>query len=64
MADEKKAPEKKKATSKATCYEVKGNSLSRKNKFCPKCGPGIFLAAHKDRVQCGRCGYMEKQAKP
>ncbi len=22
------------------------------NKFCPKCGPGIHLAALKDRVYC------------
>jgi len=25
--------------------------------FCPKCGPGIFLAMHKDRQTCGHCGY-------
>lgn len=25
--------------------------------FCPKCGPGIFLAKHKDRQTCGKCGY-------
>jgi small subunit ribosomal protein S27Ae len=63
MADDKKgaAPEKKKATSKSTCYETSGDGLKRKNKFCPKCGPGVFMAAHKDRVQCGRCGYMEKK---
>lgn len=28
-----------------------------KNKSCPKCGPGVFLAAHKDRETCGKCGY-------
>ncbi|RME31665.1 30S ribosomal protein S27ae [Candidatus Woesearchaeota archaeon] len=55
------ADEKKKATSKSACYEVKGDQLSRKNKHCPKCGPGIFMAAHKDRATCGKCGYMEKQ---
>ncbi|MCA9478717.1 MAG: 30S ribosomal protein S27ae [Simkania sp.] len=32
-----------------------------KNKSCPKCGPGIFLADHKDRVSCGKCGYTEKK---
>lgn len=31
-----------------------------KNKYCPKCGPGVMLAQHKDRVYCGRCHYMEK----
>ncbi|MBR9702685.1 30S ribosomal protein S27ae [Candidatus Woesearchaeota archaeon] len=33
----------------------------RKNRSCPKCGPGIFMAQHKDgRWACGKCGYMEK----
>ena len=27
--------------------------------YCPKCGPGIFLASHKDRKSCGKCGYTE-----
>ncbi|HLC37997.1 MAG TPA: hypothetical protein VJI71_00935 [Candidatus Norongarragalinales archaeon] len=30
-------------------------------KYCPKCGPGVRLADHKDRVSCGKCGYMEKK---
>ena len=34
-----------------------------KAKSCPKCGPGIFLAQHKDRQTCGKCGYMEKKSK-
>ena len=32
-----------------------------KNKSCPKCGPGTFLANHKDRDACGKCGYTEKK---
>lgn len=32
-----------------------------KNRFCPKCGPGIMLANHKDRFYCGKCYYMEKK---
>ncbi len=55
------AEKNKKANSKSSCYEVKGDQLVRKNKSCPKCGPGVFMAAHKDRVTCGKCGYMEKQ---
>ena len=38
----------------------KGDKIERKNKFCPKCGPGFFMAKHKDRTTCGKCGYMEK----
>jgi small subunit ribosomal protein S27Ae len=32
-------------------------------RFCPRCGPGIFLAQHKDRTACGKCGYAEVQKK-
>ena len=51
---------KKKATTKSSCYTIEGESLKRKNKACPKCGPGIFMAGHKDRTTCGKCGYMER----
>ncbi|NIM47360.1 MAG: 30S ribosomal protein S27ae [Candidatus Aenigmarchaeota archaeon] len=30
-----------------------------KGKWCPRCGPGVLLAQHKDRVTCGKCGYSE-----
>lgn len=30
-------------------------------KPCPKCGPGVRLADHKDRRACGKCGYFEKK---
>jgi len=40
-------------------YEKKGDKVERKNKHCMKCGPGFFLAAHKDRLVCGKCGYVE-----
>jgi small subunit ribosomal protein S27Ae len=72
MADKKgnkgasKAPavkKEKKAYVYASSYEVSGDALKRKNKSCPKCGSGYFLAEHKDRLSCGKCGYMEKKAK-
>ena len=63
MAD-KKGAVKKKITSKVwKNYEVAGSSLKRKNKICPKCGEGTFMAEHKDRLTCGKCGYMEKRSK-
>jgi len=37
------------------------NSVAMRKKTCPKCGPGVFMAEHKDRVHCGKCGYMEKR---
>ncbi len=61
-AKEKAAkPAGKPASKKSSCYEVSGDALKRKNRNCPKCGPGIFMAGHQDRWQCGRCGYMEKK---
>jgi small subunit ribosomal protein S27Ae len=44
-------------------YEVKGDKLVRKNKTCPKCGDGVFLANHGDRLSCGTCGYTETKKK-
>ena len=41
-------------------YQVEGDKLTRKNDFCPKCGPGYFMAVHKDRKTCGKCGHSEK----
>lgn len=29
--------------------------VNRTRKACPKCGPGIFMATHNDRVHCGTC---------
>jgi len=54
-------PQKKpKRTSKTSDNYDTAGELKRKNKFCPKCGSGVFLAQHKDRVTCGKCHYMEK----
>lgn len=44
-------------------YEIKGDKITRKNKTCPKCGDGVFLANHADRVSCGNCGYTETKKK-
>ena len=39
-------------------YQIEGDKISRKKRFCPKC-EGSSLAEHADRVSCGRCGYTE-----
>lgn len=44
---------------KRELYDVQKDKVVRKRKTCPKCGPGVFLAEHKDRYTCGRCGYTE-----
>ena len=43
----------KKKERKAKAYKA--------GKHCPKCGPGVKLATHKDRMSCGKCGYFEKK---
>jgi small subunit ribosomal protein S27Ae len=61
MADKAKAGAEGKAkTSKATKYDLSAG-LKRKGKFCPKCGAGVFMAEHKDRSTCGKCGTTEKK---
>ena len=69
MAKRKKGGEKKgkkqvknKVASKIwTKYQVSGDKLERK-KSCPKCGVSVFLAEHKNRFACGKCGYTEMKA--
>ena len=57
MPEEKPAKPKNPTAHKK--YEIKGETLERKNKTCPKCGQGIFMAQHKDRSTCGKCNYTE-----
>ncbi|MEM2083565.1 MAG: 30S ribosomal protein S27ae [Nitrososphaerota archaeon] len=40
-------------------YEVKNGKLIRKKRFCPRCGPGTFMAEHEERYTCGKCSYVE-----
>ncbi len=42
-------------------YEKDGDKVKKKSNFCPKCGQGVFLAKHKNRISCGKCGYTEFQ---
>jgi small subunit ribosomal protein S27Ae len=38
-------------------YDIKGEKLTRLRKECPRCGRGVFLGEHRDRLTCGKCGY-------
>ncbi|MCL2786436.1 MAG: 30S ribosomal protein S27ae [Methanomassiliicoccaceae archaeon] len=58
-AAKKKEVVKKKSVSKKDAYDVSGDKVVRKKPVCPKCGPGVFMATHADRVSCGKCGYTE-----
>ncbi len=62
MAKKKKTA-KKKSSKKWLAYEISGKNVKRKNKTCPKCGEGVFMAHHHDRDTCGKCGYTEFRKK-
>lgn len=51
--------EKKKLKGGWNLYQVSGNKIERKNKSCPKCGSGVFMAKHANRLTCGNCRYTE-----
>ena len=40
-------------------YEVSGDTVKAKKPVCPRCGQGVFLAEHAERMSCGKCGYTE-----
>jgi ubiquitin-small subunit ribosomal protein S27Ae len=67
MADKKKdakgGKDAKKEPSKRSLYKVEGGKVVRARRACPKCGAGVFLAEHKDRVSCGNCGHTEMKVK-
>ena len=67
MADKKDskggAEKKKKQFNRYKMYKISGDKLERNNKSCPKCGTESYLAAHKNRMTCGKCGYVEMLSK-
>ncbi len=54
----KKKHKNKQTSQKYKHYTIKGDEIV-KGKSCPRCGPGIFLANHKNRLFCGKCRYTE-----
>jgi len=54
-----KRPHKNKPTSKKyNMIKIEGGKAVR-NKNCPRCGPGVFLASGQGRLHCGKCHYTE-----
>ena len=46
-------------------YQINDDgTIKRKNRFCPRCGPGIFMADMYNRYVCGTCGFTEFKKKP
>lgn len=40
-----------------TRYKVESGKVKRLLPTCERCGPGYFMADHKDRYSCGHCGF-------
>ncbi|MFH1229149.1 MAG: 30S ribosomal protein S27ae [Candidatus Aenigmatarchaeota archaeon] len=61
MAAEKKEGKKPHSKSKHNTVQIWKKYKDGKihGKWCPRCGRGVLLAEHKDRVTCGRCRYSE-----
>ena len=58
-----KKPHKNKPTSKKySKYKIEGNKIT-KERFCPRCGPGIFLSKSQGKFYCGKCHYSEFESK-
>ncbi len=55
----KKKHVNKPTSKKYTKYKVEGTKVTRTHKFCPRCGPGVFLMNSKGRLYCGKCHYTE-----
>ncbi len=50
------------SASKWSKYSIEDGNLVRESEFCPRCGPGVFLAQHGNRKSCGKCGYTKWDA--
>jgi len=37
-------------------YKTSGKKVERTKRVCDRCGDGTFMAEHKDRWYCGKCG--------
>ncbi|MDD1674521.1 MAG: 30S ribosomal protein S27ae [Methanomicrobiales archaeon] len=48
-----------KAKGRAALYAIKDGKAVLQRKSCPRCGAGVLLADHENRLSCGKCGYTE-----
>ena len=53
--------EKKGEASVSKFYKINNDKVERTKRECPRCGKGVFMAVHKDRLTCGKCNYTEFQ---
>ncbi|MFA5347431.1 MAG: 30S ribosomal protein S27ae [Methanoregula sp.] len=48
-----------KGQKRSAYFKIEDSKVATNKKYCPRCGPGVMLADHKDRTTCGKCGYTE-----
>ena len=52
----KRQKKNKPASKKYKFYKIEGGKIVRE-KYCPRCGPGVFLMKVENRLYCGKCHY-------
>lgn len=52
-----KKTEQKERKAVSALYKIEGEKVTRLRPTCERCGPGYFMAKHKDRYTCGHCGF-------
>lgn len=63
VKNQAKRQRKNKPTSKKyKFYKIDGDTIKRE-KYCPRCGPGIFLMKAENRFYCGKCHYTLFESK-
>jgi ubiquitin-small subunit ribosomal protein S27Ae len=59
MVENKKTKSSKGEVAVYKYYNIQENKVTRTKRECPRCGKGVFMAQHKDRFSCGKCGFTE-----
>ncbi|HWQ63154.1 MULTISPECIES: 30S ribosomal protein S27ae [Methanospirillum] len=54
-----KGKKEKTSVKRSAYFTVSGKTATPSRRYCPRCGPGVFMGEHKDRASCGKCGYTE-----
>ncbi|MCD6248062.1 MAG: 30S ribosomal protein S27ae [Hadesarchaea archaeon] len=55
-----KPKRRKEKAAKFKLFEVGDEGrVKRLRPYCPRCGPGVFMADHGNRLACGKCGYTD-----
>ena len=59
----KKKHKNKPTSKKYTKYKIDADGKVKRERSCPRCGPGVFLMNSNGRLYCGKCHYSEFESK-